>query len=42
MQVHMMKVTNNKNLLKSYCGFYTSFDLFKWKDLKWLNVKVYE
>ena len=42
MQVHMMKASNNKNLFKSYCGFYTFSDLFKWKDLKWLNVKVYE
>ena len=41
-QVHMMKASNNKNLFKSYCGFYTFFDLLKWKDLKWLNVKVYE
>ena len=22
-QVHMMKASNNKNLFKSYCGFYT-------------------
>ena len=22
-QVHMMKASNNKNLCKSYCGFYT-------------------
>ena len=25
-QVHMMKASNNKNLFKSYCGFYTFFD----------------
>ena len=41
-QVHMMKASNNKNLFKSYCGFYAFFDLLKWEDLKWLNVKVYE
>ena len=36
-QVHMMKASN-----KSYCGFYTFFDLLKWKDWEWLNVKIYE
>ena len=36
-QVHMMKASNN-----NYYGFYAFFDLLKWKDLKWLNVKVYE
>ena len=41
-QVHMMKASNNKNLFKSYCGFYGFFYLLKWKELKWLNVKVYD
>ena len=30
-QMHMMKASNNKNLFKSYCGFYT-FYLTYWKE----------
>ena len=30
-QVHMMKASNNKNLFKSYSGFYT-FYLTHWKE----------
>ena len=49
MQVHMMKASNNKNLLQKLVLFLYIFWLTKIKGLdwtrinwKWLNVKVYE
>ena len=33
-QVHMMKVSNNKNLFKSYCFFYILFNLLEGKPEK--------
>ena len=33
MQVHMMKASNNKNLLQKLVFFYTFFDSLKLKDL---------
>ena len=41
-QVHMMKASNNKNLFKSYCGFYAFFRFIEMKGLEMVNVKVYE
>ena len=42
MQVHNENELQSKIYSKSYCDFYTLFDLLKWKFWKWLNVKVYE
>ena len=42
-QVHMMKASNNKNLFKSYCGFYACFWFIEMKGLemvKWKSLRI--
>ena len=42
MQVHNESEWQAKSILKATMVFIHFFDLLKWKDLKWLSVKVYK